>query len=193
MLSSITPLGERGRGRRWSTTVTAYVVGSALGGAALGRALGALGLLLPGGQGWRAGALAAACVLAAGLDLRGVRPPGPRRQVDERWLTRYRGWVVGAGYGAQLGVGWATIVPTWGLYVVALAAALGGGPSVGVMVGTTFAVARALPVLLAAGISTPALLAVAHRRLAGARAPVRYATIGGHAAAAVVLLTMVGA
>ncbi len=36
MLSSISPLGERARGSRWWLTTTAYVVGSLLGGLALG-------------------------------------------------------------------------------------------------------------------------------------------------------------
>ena len=40
MLGSITPLGERGRGSRWGITVSAYIIGSAAGGAALGSMLG---------------------------------------------------------------------------------------------------------------------------------------------------------
>src|SRR6266480_2948887 len=43
MLGSITPLGERGRGSRWLLTVTAYVIGSTLGGAAIGSLLGLAG------------------------------------------------------------------------------------------------------------------------------------------------------
>jgi hypothetical protein len=31
--------------------------------------------------------------------------PSWQRQVDERWLTTYRGWVYGAGFGFQLGAG----------------------------------------------------------------------------------------
>ena len=40
MLASITPLGERGRGASWRRTVTAYVVASIVGGAAMGALLG---------------------------------------------------------------------------------------------------------------------------------------------------------
>jgi len=43
MLGSITPLGERGRGSRWGVTVSAYLMGSAVGGAALGAMLGWIG------------------------------------------------------------------------------------------------------------------------------------------------------
>ena len=113
-MGSITPLGERGRGRRWGRTVTAYVVGSALGGAAAGAAAGALGGMVqraaPAGAGllWFAaaaaltGAAVDAALAAAALPWK--RLPGPRRQVNEEWLTRYRGWVYGAGFGVQLGL-----------------------------------------------------------------------------------------
>src|SRR2546430_17352236 len=43
MLGSITPLGERGRGSRWWLTVTAYLLGSTLGGVAFGGGLGLAG------------------------------------------------------------------------------------------------------------------------------------------------------
>ena len=36
MLATITPLAERGRGHRYRTTATWFVVGSVLGGASLG-------------------------------------------------------------------------------------------------------------------------------------------------------------
>ncbi len=48
MLASITPLGERGRGQRWWLTVTAHVVGSVLGGAAIGAAMGLIGMAIEG-------------------------------------------------------------------------------------------------------------------------------------------------
>src|SRR5437867_2965761 len=42
MLASITPLGERGRGRRWGITVAAHLVGAGLsGGVGAGAAIGA--------------------------------------------------------------------------------------------------------------------------------------------------------
>ena len=44
------------------------------------------------------------------VDLSNRTVPGPRRQVDERWLDRYRGWVYGVGYGSQLGLGIVTVV-----------------------------------------------------------------------------------
>src|SRR3954453_19341957 len=105
MLTSISPLGERARGNRWAGTAAVYVVASTLGGVAIGALLGAVGSL------FEVSLLVAAavCALAAVADLV-HRLPTIHRQVDEDWLSRYRGWVYGAGYGAQLGVGVATIV-----------------------------------------------------------------------------------
>lgn len=50
-------------------------------------------------------ALAGLAGLALDLGLGALRLPGPARQVDEDWLARYRGWVYGAGFGTQLGLG----------------------------------------------------------------------------------------
>src|SRR4051794_16867662 len=104
MLTSITPLGQRGRGASWRRTVVAYVVASVLAGAAMGAVLGAVGGLVfeDGSASLRvAAALFGALALAgSALDLRG-RVPAIRRQVDENWLGRYRDWVVGAGFGLQ--------------------------------------------------------------------------------------------
>ena len=47
MLTSITPLGERSRDNRYAVTLTAYVLGCLLSGAAIGLLLGAVGGLLP--------------------------------------------------------------------------------------------------------------------------------------------------
>ena len=43
MLSSINPLGERGRNSRYALTVVAYVIASVAGGLVTGSGLGALG------------------------------------------------------------------------------------------------------------------------------------------------------
>ena len=71
MLASITPLGERGRNATWAITVTAFIVGATLAGAALGALLGGLGaLVVPSGFGTQARlvVLAAAVALAILLD-----------------------------------------------------------------------------------------------------------------------------
>ncbi len=90
-----------------------------------------------------------ALLLLVGLvfDLRGAPSvPSWRRQVDVAWLTRYRGWVYGAGFGAQLGFGLVTIITSTTTYAAVLLAALTGHLGAGLGVGATFGVVRALPV-----------------------------------------------
>jgi hypothetical protein len=163
MLASISPLGERARSSRWGVTVTAYVLGSVLGGAAVGLLAAALGSLLP--PSWRgspiAGVLVASLLLGGLLlDSRtaGLRLPTWRRQVDEAWLGRYRGWVYGGGFGVQLGLGVVTIVSSATVYATVLLCALSGSGPVGLAVGLVFGLVRALPVLGVAGIHDRAAL-----------------------------------
>ncbi len=160
MLGSITPLGERSRGRRWGATVTAYAIGSILGGAAMGAIAGAIGVLALGRlsqpQALAILAVLAALGLAADLHVGGLRLPGPRRQVDERWLHRYRGWVYGIGFGFQLGFGLLTIVTTSTVYLTTAAAGLSASIPAAIAIGALFGAARASTLLAARSIRTPA-------------------------------------
>jgi MFS family permease len=152
MLSSISPLGERARASRWWLTTTAYMAGSVAGGLAVGWLAAALGSLVPAT--WRsspAGLLLLAVLLLLGLALDlgtgGLALPSWRRQVDEQWLTRYRGWVYGLGFGLQLGLGVVTIVTSATTYAAVLLAAWSGHLGVGVAIGGTFGLLRAVPSL----------------------------------------------
>ncbi|HEU0103377.1 MAG TPA: sulfite exporter TauE/SafE family protein [Mycobacteriales bacterium] len=189
MLTSITPLGERGRASRWPVTVTAYLLGSAAGGTAIGAVGGLLGALLPLES--RAGGLVALAVLVVAAVLAGLvelrvlpAPPTLRRQVDEDWLHRYRGWVYGVGFGAQLGVGVVTIVTSTSLYVALLLAVLTGSPTGGALVGLVFGVARALPVLGLRSVTTPDRLRAAAQRTALLEPVARRTVAAGLAVAA---------
>src|SRR6478609_2749037 len=142
MLTSISPLGERARASRWWLTTVAYVVSSVLGGLALGLLAGLVGGLVPAS--WRSSP-AAYLLVAVALGVGGRRLPTWRRQVDQAWLGRYRGWVVGVGFGAQLGFGLVTIITSATTYAVALLCLLSGSPAVGLVVGGTFGLVRALP------------------------------------------------
>ncbi len=202
MLTSITPLGERGRASRWAVTVTAYVVGSCAGGLAVGALGGLLGRLLPlelRPVGVAAVALlAVAAALAVLVELRLLpAPPAPARQVDEDWLHRYRGWVYGAGFGAQLGMGIVTIVTSTSVYVALLLAVLTGSAAGGAAVGLVFGLVRALPVLALRSVTTPARLTAAARRTALLEPLARRAVAAGLAvvtlAAAAELIAVVGA
>jgi hypothetical protein len=165
MLASITPLGERGRNATWAITVTAFTVGATVAGAALGGLLGAFGaLVLPSGVGTQARlvALAAAVALAIALDAIPRPVPGPRRQVNERWLDEYRGWVYGVGYGAQLGLGVTTVVSSAGTYVAMAAAFLAERPAAGALIVGCFGAIRGLTLLASAAVRTPPQLLAMH-------------------------------
>jgi hypothetical protein len=178
MLTSITPLGERSRGFSWRVTAGAFAVGAIGTGALAGALAAALGSLLP--VGWSARALALAAVLALALlydatPLR-ARLPTTRRQVNEDWLARYRGWVYGAAFGAQLGVGVATIVTAAAIYAAVAAAFLCGAPLAGAAIGATFGVVRALSLAPARRARDGDGLRALHRALEALERPVRRAT-----------------
>ena len=189
MLGSITPLGERARGRRWGVTAATYVVAAALTAVALGAVLGSLGAVLDLGTRTRAWALAAVVVLGVALDLRplGLRLPSVRRQVNQDWIARYRGWVVGVGFGAQLGVGVATIVTTSAVYAALAAASLAGGPLGGAAVAGTYGVVRGAAILPAVRMTGPTALARAERWLAVRERSARRIAIGLQGAVAAVV------
>jgi hypothetical protein len=171
MLASITPLGERGRQSRWSVTVAAFLIAATAAAAALGTLLGAVGSVLIGGLDAHV-RLAVFAAIAAGalvLELAPVTVPGPRRQVDSRWLDEYRGWVYGAGYGAQLGLGVATIVSSAATYLALAAALLSASATSGALIVGLFGATRGLQPLAAAGVRRPEQLLALHNRLRGWR------------------------
>jgi len=153
MLTSINPLGETGRKQSWAVTVFSYVAGTVLGGSVIGLALGSIGLFVPD-KPWTLWLLAGLLILGGVVDASRWSPPGIHRQVDENWLSKYRGWVYGFGFGVQLGTGMATIVTTAAIYSMMGMLVLVGDPVLGLSVGATFGLARSLPVLLVARAST---------------------------------------
>jgi sulfite exporter TauE/SafE len=165
MLASIHPLGERARDRRWGVTVGAYLLGSTLAAAGLGAVLGGIGHLLPLTPAATAVLVAGAGALALAADLGAFPLPTVHRQVDKDWLDRYRGWVVGAGFGLQLGLGVVTIVNTAAVYLTLALALLTGSVAAGAVVGTTFGLVRGLVILVVARVRRPDQLRLALRRV----------------------------
>lgn len=178
MLGSITPLGERSRGMSWPVTVAAFAVGAVTAGVLVGALLGALGAPLGLGEPGALVVLAAASAGGLAVDLRrqGRRLPGPRRQVDERWLHRYRGWVYGVAFGFQLGAGVLTVVSTSAVYLTLLAAFLSGSWASGALIGGIFGAARAASLLPARSVQTPAAVIAIDGRLRRFEAPARRLT-----------------
>jgi hypothetical protein len=193
MLSSIHPLGERARQNRWLITVTAFTLAAAVTGGGLGALLGWLGDVLAI-DGWpmtnRLLVVAIAAVGAAIADLARRRVPGPERQVDERWIGRFRGWVYGAGFGAQLAAGSATYVVTWGVYATYLIALLAATPVGGALIGLVFGVARSLTLWAAGWIDRPSRLSVFHQRMREWASPSRVWVAVGYAGMSAGGLTM---
>ncbi len=178
MLGSITPLGERGRGNRWWLTAASYTVASALGGLLVGAAAGLVGAVLRAAGLELAPAVALLVISGAALaglvadaGLLGMRLPTLRRQVDERWIGRYRGWVVGAGFGFQLGLGVATIITASATWAALTAAAASQSVPGGALVGLVFGGVRAVPLLVAGRTSTPDAVRRLHLRVAALSRP----------------------
>jgi sulfite exporter TauE/SafE len=170
MLASINPLGERARNQRWGLTYAWYVLGSVAGGATVGGVAGLAGAdlhrVVQPAAGVVAALVIAACVAALAVDLHvaGLRAPTTRRQVNENWLGKYRGWVYGLGFGYQLGLGVVTVVTTASVYLTIVLAFLTGSGWSGVIVGGAFGLARALPLLAVVGVHAPGQLRQVMRR-----------------------------
>ncbi len=169
MLSTITPIGERGRHNRFWSTSAWFVLGAVLGGATLGLLTGGLAALVGafGLSATTALGIGSVCALvAAASDARvfGVQIPFHGRQVNEDWLDQYRSWVYGGGFGWQIGSGLSTYIMTAGVYLLIVLAALTGAPIVAFGLAVLFGFVRGLAVLLGSRITSPAALLAFHRR-----------------------------
>jgi hypothetical protein len=182
MLASINPLGERSRNSRWGVTFTAYLVGSVAGGATIGVLFGFAGRVwdatpLRPGPAVVAVVVVACCIAGVALDagVGGLRLPSVRRQVNEDWLVEYRGWVYGLGFGYQLGLGVVTIVSSASVYVALALALLTRSVTGGLLVGATFGLVRALPLLAVARVREASALRHRLRRAQAIDRPARRA------------------
>jgi sulfite exporter TauE/SafE len=173
--------------------VSAYLLGSAAGGAALGAGFGWAGSPLDLSTNVRLAVLgiAVAIGIAFDLGLAGLRLPTTHRQVDETWRGSYRGWVWGLTFGVQLALGVVTVVTTSMVYVTWLAAALAGSAVAGAIVGLAFGLARALPILSVAHVRTSGQLLGVDRTLQRLAEPARRLTVA--AGASIVGLALLGA
>lgn len=183
MLSTITPMAERSRGRRWGLTAAWFILGAVLGGATLG-VLAVLGAVVVDatGVGDSAVPLAAAAVVTfvtASMDLGiGTTMPHHRRQVDEVWLDQYRSWVYGLGFGWQIGSGLSTYIMTAAVYATVVLAALTASVPVAMGLAVLFGLVRGLAIGLGAGLTNPDRLRRFHQRFDELGPVVRAAVIG---------------
>jgi hypothetical protein len=189
MLSSIHPLGERGRHNHWVITVGAFTIVSTAIGAMVGAALGFVGSVTLSGVGsqWLLVTTALIAMTAAGLDLARVAPPGPERQVNETWIGHYRGWVYGGSFGAELGLGLATFVVTWGVYATLAAEFFSASGASGAIIGAVFGFGRSLALVAAVRVDRPSRLTAFHARMASLGLPVHRASAIGTATVAIIV------
>ncbi len=161
MLTSINPLVERTRSNRWSITAIYFFVGSLVGGAVLGLTSGALGQLANADDYRTPFAVSIVAVSAISL-LHEANVTLPlrwwHRQVNENWLSSYRSWVYGAGFGIQLGLGFATYVVTGLVVIVVFASAATGDALTGLAIGAVFGAVRGMSILVGLNVDTPAQL-----------------------------------
>jgi hypothetical protein len=197
MLSQLTPVGEASRGYRYRSTATWFVLGAIVGGATLGALMAALATAVSAIGATSATLLAVAAALAtlgATVDsgVLGFAPPFFKRQVNEYWLTRYRAWVYGSGFGWQIGAGVTTYIMTAAVFVTVGFGALTAGPWAALALGVGFGFARGLAVLLTAHRHTTAELFALHRRFDALGEPVRRAVIVVQLGVAVVAAAVAG-
>lgn len=183
MLSSITPIGERGRRQQFRSTAAWFVTGAAIGGACLGGGClvlaGVVAMVAPSPAADAVVVAAASGICAASeLGLGGFSLPIHRRQVNEQWLDRYRGWVYGAGFGLQIGSGVTTYIATASVYLTIVLASLTTLPVGPLLVGTVFGSVRGLTVVLGRRVRSPEALHRIHRRLARLDVPAARLVVG---------------
>ena len=158
-VETIGPTGHTGGRPITIAACVTFVPGAVLGGLLTFGSLAALGDLVHGTGGRIAYLLAAAiAILAAVLEIRGTRiVPQIRRQLPEHWRRVMPMPVAAALYGVLLGVGFTTFVLSFGVWALAGISFAVGDPEVGALIGASFGVGRAIPVVALAPLAgTPA-------------------------------------
>jgi MFS family permease len=166
MLASLTPYAEVARGSRWSITTASFSAGAVMAGALGGLIWGGVGSLLPGGR-WHLIAAAIALITALCIDATPLRRrlPLTKRQVNEDWMVTYRGWIYGVGFGAQLGLGFITLVACASIYATFAIELLSGSVVAGIAIGAIFGATKAAALLPAGRAKERHSLLALHRRL----------------------------
>ena len=169
MLASITPLSEVERGHRFRTTALWYVTGSLVGGTTLGLCIAALSvgvgaISLTSHEVILVALVASAVAVMSDTGAGRFHLPVHHRQVNERWLDRFRPWVYGVGFGWQIGTGLATYIMTAGVYLMIVLSALNREPWLSFGFGLLFGLVRGLSVCLGRRITSTKVLTEFHRR-----------------------------
>jgi hypothetical protein len=155
VIDTIGPTGHTGGRRTTIAASVAFLPGAVAGGLLTFGSLAVLGELLHGAGG-RAAYLVAAgiALLGATLEARGTRiVPQIRRQLPEHW-RRVMPMPFAAGlYGVLLGIGFTTFVLSFGVWALAGVSLAVGDPGLGLLVGASFGLGRAIPILALAPLA----------------------------------------
>ncbi len=172
MLSSIHPFGERSRSNSFGLTATAHIIGSTVGGLALGAIAGFIGLVISfvfdPGSAFRTTVVLLAALVAVVVEATGRERllPSRTRQVDENWIQTYRGWVYGGGWGVELGFGVSTIITTSLVHLLVVAMVLADSAVGSLLLGATFGFTRGATILTVVRVDSPEQLRRFHQGLA---------------------------
>jgi hypothetical protein len=155
MIETIGPVGHTGGRATTAAACITFTIGALAGGVFTFGALAVVGGAIHGAGGDLAYAIAVVLAVAAAIaELRGAAiMPQVRRQLPEHW-RRVMPMPVAAGlYGILLGLGFTTFVLTFGVFALAGIVFALGEPAVGLAVGLSFGIGRALPIAFAAPIA----------------------------------------
>jgi hypothetical protein len=155
VIETIGPTGHTGGRRTTYAACATFLPGAVVGGVVTFGALAALGDLLHGAGGRTAYWIAAGIALvAAVLEVRGTRiVPQIRRQLPEHWRRVMPMPVAAALYGVLLGIGFTTFVLSFGVWALAGVSLAIGDPALGLLLGVSFGIGRAIPIVALAPLA----------------------------------------
>jgi hypothetical protein len=149
MVETIGPTGHTGGRRTTLAACATFLPGALVGGVATFGALAMAGQLVHGAGGRIAYVVAAGiAVVAAVAEARGAPiVPQIRRQLPEHWRRMMPMPLAAALYGILLGLGFTTFVLSFGVWALAGIALAAGEPALGLVIGLTFGLGRAIPIV----------------------------------------------
>jgi hypothetical protein len=155
VIETFGPGGHTGGRRTTLAACATFLPGSVIGGVLTFGSLAMLGGLVHG-VGDRPAVLGAAALagVAAVLDARGTRiVPQIRRQLPEHWRRLMPMPLAAALYGVLLGIGFTTFVLSFGVWALAGISLAIGDPWLGLLLGLSFGVGRAIPIVVLAPLA----------------------------------------
>jgi hypothetical protein len=149
MIETIGPTGHTGGLRTTLAASATFAPFAVLGGVITFGLIASFGQALPGAGGSIAYGFAAALALAAAVaEARGTPiVPQVRRQLPVGWRSSAPMPLASAGYGVLLGLGFTTFVLSYGVWALMGVSLALGDLTAGLVVGISFGVGRALPII----------------------------------------------